>query len=155
MAHHHRHGPPNQLPLTDFTIFPPIGIARVGNSPDGWFYGPEIPDRLYATPPPPENPDYYREPAFFKDDNGAIKRQVKFFFSPSYIPRSNIQAVFRFGQAARFRVFGKNHDGKWIEANKTNGYELVWEIQVANKKASWYNFRSRSQFHHLKLTLES
>ena len=82
MAHHHRHGPTNQLPLTDFTIFPPIGIARVGNSPDGWFYGPEIPDRLYATPPPPENPDYYREPAFFKDDNGAIKRQVKFFFFP-------------------------------------------------------------------------
>ena len=36
------------MDLTDFTIFPPIGIARVGNSPDGWYYGPEIPDRLYA-----------------------------------------------------------------------------------------------------------
>ena len=63
------------MDLTDFTIFPPIGIARVGNSPDGWYYGPEIPDRLYA----PGFTDGYREPeGGFKDDNGAIKRQVKF-----------------------------------------------------------------------------
>ena len=58
--------------------------------------------------------------------------------------------MFRFGQAARFRVYGKKN-GKWAEANKASGYELVWTIQVANKKASWYNFMSRSQFHPLKL----
>ena len=80
MAHYH--GPHNQFPLTHVNIYPPIGIARVGNSPDGWYYGPEIPDRLYA----PGFPDRYREPeGGFKDGNGAIKRQVKFFF-PRYIP---------------------------------------------------------------------
>ena len=47
-------------------IYPPIGIARVGNSVDenGWFYGPEVPGR-------------FNEPkGGFKDAQGAVKRQV-------------------------------------------------------------------------------
>jgi hypothetical protein len=47
-------------------IYPPIGIARVGNSVDqnGWFYGPEVPGR-------------FDEPAGgFKDAQGAVKRQA-------------------------------------------------------------------------------
>jgi hypothetical protein len=47
-------------------IYPPIGIARVGNSvdKDGWFYGPEAPGR-------------FDEPTGgFKDAQGAVKRQV-------------------------------------------------------------------------------
>jgi L-Lysine epsilon oxidase N-terminal len=47
-------------------IFPPIGIARVGNSEleNGWFYGPEVPGN-------------FKEPVGgFKDANGAVKRQV-------------------------------------------------------------------------------
>jgi hypothetical protein len=48
-------------------IFPPIGIARVGNSveSDGWYYGPEVPGR-------------FCEPVGgFKDVRGAVKRQVR------------------------------------------------------------------------------
>jgi hypothetical protein len=48
--------------------------------------------------------------------------------------------MFQFGQAARFRVYGTNRDGKIIEVNKASGYELVWKVQVMNKKASWYTF---------------
>jgi L-Lysine epsilon oxidase N-terminal/L-lysine epsilon oxidase C-terminal domain len=44
-------------------IHPSIGIARVGNSADGWFYGPEVTDPL---PHPP---------GFYRDGSGALKRQ--------------------------------------------------------------------------------
>jgi hypothetical protein len=45
-------------------IHPSIGIARVGNSPDGCFYGPEVTDPL-----PPDDTGFYR------DKKGALKRQ--------------------------------------------------------------------------------
>jgi hypothetical protein len=103
------------FPLHDVAIYPPIGIARVGNScledlDQGWFYGPDI-------------PGHFEEPkGGFKDKNGAVKRQ-----------------------AARFRVYGTKQDGKVIEVNRENGYEIVWKIQVMNKKASWYAFMGKTQ----------
>ncbi|MGI8988015.1 MAG: LodA/GoxA family CTQ-dependent oxidase [Bryobacteraceae bacterium] len=44
-------------------IFPPIGIARLGDSPDGYFIGPEAP----GCPPDPDGG--------FRDVDGRIKRQ--------------------------------------------------------------------------------
>ena len=74
-AHHRTH----TFPLHGVAIYPPIGIARVGNSrskdlDEGWFYGPEI-------------PGHFDEPkGGFKDKHGAVKRQVKFdFFFSGYI----------------------------------------------------------------------
>jgi L-Lysine epsilon oxidase N-terminal len=54
-------------------IFPPIGIARVGNSVEnnGWFYGPEVPGRF-------DEPE-----GGFKDVHGAVKRQVKDTYLPT------------------------------------------------------------------------
>jgi hypothetical protein len=49
-------------------IHPSIGIARIGNSEDQWFYGPEVTDPL------PEPPGFYRETA-----TGALKRQAARF----------------------------------------------------------------------------
>ncbi len=46
---------------------PSIGIARVGNSPDAFFLGPEVAD------PAPEPPGFYR------DASGALKRQAARF----------------------------------------------------------------------------
>ena len=72
MAAPHHHVP---FPLHNVGIYPPIGIARVGNSrleslDHGWFYGPEI-------------PGHFDEPkGGFKDVHGAVKRQVKSFFPP-------------------------------------------------------------------------
>src|SRR5689334_10538118 len=60
-------------------IHPAIGIARVGNSLESFFYGPEVPGTLPHAP------------GGFKDANGAIARQ-----------------------AARFRVFGFDRDGKVV-----------------------------------------
>ena len=48
-------------------IYPAIGVARVGNSPNEYFIGPEVPD------PAPLPPGSYR------DGNGALKRQAARF----------------------------------------------------------------------------
>ena len=48
-------------------IYPPIGIARVGNSPDEWYLGPETPD------PEPLPRGAYR------DKHGQLKRQAARF----------------------------------------------------------------------------
>jgi len=48
-------------------IYPAIGIARVGNSPEGFYFGPEVPD------PRPEAPGFYR------DATGALKREAARF----------------------------------------------------------------------------
>ena len=53
--------------ITRVEIYPPLGIARVGNSPDSYFFGPEIPDVRE------EDKGNYR------DDKGRIKRQAVCF----------------------------------------------------------------------------
>ena len=48
-------------------VHPAIGVARVGDSPDGWFLGPEVPG-------PPVVPD-----GGYKDARGRVKRQAARF----------------------------------------------------------------------------
>ncbi len=48
-------------------IHPAIGVARVGNSPSGYFIAPEVTD------PAPEKPGFYR------DETGALKREAARF----------------------------------------------------------------------------
>jgi hypothetical protein len=48
-------------------IYPSIGIARVGNSPDAYDIGPEVPE-------PPAKP-----PGFYRDKHGRLKRQAARF----------------------------------------------------------------------------
>lgn len=50
-----------------YVIYPGVGIARVGNSPDGYFVGPEAPGQV----PRPEGG--------FKDGAGRVKRQAARF----------------------------------------------------------------------------
>lgn len=58
-------GAPPEQAIARAAIHPAIGIARVGNSPGGWFYGPEVPDPL-----PEES---------YRDEGGALKRQAARF----------------------------------------------------------------------------
>src|ERR1700709_19781 len=53
--------------ITSFAIYPSIAVPRVGNSPEGYFFGPELPG------PQPPDPDAYR------DAGGRIKRQAARF----------------------------------------------------------------------------
>ena len=55
---------PQDTVIVKAEIYPPIGIARVGNSPDGFYLGPEVPD------PHPLPPGSYR------DDAGKLKREA-------------------------------------------------------------------------------
>jgi hypothetical protein len=58
---------PTDSTIVRAAIHPGIGIARIGNSENGYFIGPEI------TTPQPQRADYYR------DQSGAIKRQAARF----------------------------------------------------------------------------
>lgn len=58
---------PTDTTVVKAAIYPPIGIARVGNSPDAFYFAPEVPD------PRPEAPGFYR------DASGAIKREAARF----------------------------------------------------------------------------
>jgi hypothetical protein len=88
-----------------FAIYPSIGVARVGNSPDGYFFGPELPG-----PIPPD-------PGGYRDASGRIKRQ-----------------------AARFRVYGLDADGKVVKEITAADARITWKVEVANKKAAWFDF---------------
>jgi len=66
-------------------------------------------------------PEYIHEPpppfGSTRDDTGAIKRQ-----------------------AARFRIFGYNEYGVAVAELTADNAEITWEVELANKKASWYCF---------------
>ena len=87
-------------------IYPPIGVARVGNSPDEFFLGPEVAD------PRPEPPGFYR------DANGALKRQ-----------------------AVRFRVYGLNAAGRPVAELNLSNAAIEWTVHLVNQKAAWYQFQ--------------
>lgn len=86
-------------------IYPGIGIARIGDSLDSYFIGPEVTD-------PPAQP-----PGFYRDGEGALKRQ-----------------------AARFRIYGYNAAGEVVRELTASDATIGWTVHLANKKASWYRF---------------
>jgi hypothetical protein len=87
-------------------IHPSIGVARVGNSPDEYFLAPEVVD------PPPQDPGFYR------DEKGALKRQVP-----------------------RFRIYGLDAQGQIVAELTPSNAEITWSVHLANKKAAWYQFQ--------------
>lgn len=87
-------------------IYPGIGVARLGNSDNDFFIGPEVPD------PAPEAPGFYR------DATGALKRQ-----------------------AARFRIYGLNAEGKTVRELTAADAKIEWTVHLANKKSAWYQFQ--------------
>lgn len=58
---------PSDTTVVKAAIYPPIGIARVGNSPDAFYFAPEVPE------PRPQAPGFYR------DASGALKREAARF----------------------------------------------------------------------------
>ena len=86
-------------------IHPAIGIARAREQCQEYFIGPEIID------PPPEKPGFYR------DGQGALKRQ-----------------------AARFRIYGFNAAGEIVRELTATDANICWTVHVANHKAAWYQW---------------
>jgi len=95
----------NNEPIVRAAIHPAIGIGRVGNSRNGFFFGPEVPGAL----------PHAR--GGFKDARGAVARQ-----------------------AARFRVFGLDRQGRVVRELTASDADITWHVAVANGKAAWYEF---------------
>jgi hypothetical protein len=108
-------------------VHPAIGIARVGNSPEEMFIGPELP----GIPSPPEGG--YK-------DAGDARAMV-----PPRIKR----------QGARFRIYGYDKAGTCLGEITSLGAkadatlsgmqaDIVWSVDLANTKAEFHKFRGRA-----------
>src|SRR4051812_21478220 len=103
-----------------YKIHPAIGIARVGDHPDAFFVGPEVPGQ------PPVEIDAADNEAPL----ASYKRKVA---STGRIKR----------QAARFRVFeyDKQTDGslklvREVKASDPDHPVIEWEVDLVNSKAA-------------------
>jgi len=101
-------------------IYPPLGIARVGNAEDpnnpftdDYVIGPEA-IGASATLPGGAPARYVSD---FRTADGRIKRQ-----------------------AARFRVYAHLKNGRTIELTTATGVRIEWRVAIANLKAGWYEF---------------
>ena len=117
-----------------YSIHPAIGIARLGNSPTEFNITPETPRGLPLACDGQGNTTTGADgkeatTTAFKDAQGRIKRE-----------------------AARFRVFvydEKNPDGRELKiGDEIDGVtrrgklvDIEWHVYLANKKASWYEFK--------------
>jgi L-Lysine epsilon oxidase N-terminal/L-lysine epsilon oxidase C-terminal domain len=103
--------------IRELRVYPPIGIARVGNAPQNGDYliGPETIGGAPTLPgTSPEHPA--RHLSDFRTETGEIKRQ-----------------------AARFRVYAHMQDGSVCEVTADHA-TIEWRVAVANLKAGWYEF---------------
>lgn len=101
--------------MTQYRIFPAIGIARVGNSKETFYVGPEAYCAL-PTPPDKDEPIKMME---LRDKEGKMSRQAA---------RFQIQLLDEYGHVRPFEHEG--HARLVVE----------WTCHLANKKASWYQF---------------
>jgi hypothetical protein len=85
-------------------IHPAIGIARVGDSPKGYFFGPEVPH-------PPRRPA-----GSYKDKNGFLKRQAVRFRIFGYDCAGNVVRELTLSNAEiEWRVHVANKKGAWYQ----------------------------------------
>lgn len=95
-----------------YAVYPPIGIARLGNSPDKFFIGSEQSDSLGVE----IQADGSESPVTdFKDRNYRMKRQ-----------------------ASRFHIFEIPDNAPPRPANLPNGATVKWKVHLVNKKDAVY-----------------
>jgi L-lysine epsilon oxidase-like protein len=102
---------------TTYRIHPALGIARVGDSPEAFFVGPEAPGVPPALTNPGEPPG---EGGKYKDGQQRIKRQ-----------------------GARFRIFEYTHTAGHptrIREITAADAEITWEVHLVNRKSAAISF---------------
>lgn len=109
-----------QQKIAKIKIHPAIGIARVGNA--GFVAGvptvPADPSDFFVGP---EKPYQTSPPAGGYKRNGRVRRQ-----------------------AARFRLFGYDADDNLIGEITSEQADITWNVELANKKASFRKFAGLS-----------
>lgn len=94
-----------------YKIYPPIGIARVGNTPTQFFVGPEIPGH----------------PGFELDGQGGERKVTQYKVDEDEVKR----------QAARFRLFETvDGSGPPVPAALPPGATVEWTVHLVNKKGA-------------------
>jgi hypothetical protein len=97
-----------------YRIHPAIGVARVGDSPDAYFVGPEAPGVPASLTNPGAAPEHR---ARYKDSRHRIKRQ-----------------------GARFRIYEYTTDPAGVVTRvreiTSADAEIEWEVHLANRKAA-------------------
>lgn len=92
------------MTITHFKIFPSLGIARVGNSPDAYFFGPELPG-----PHPKDDND-------FRDAQGRIKRQAARFRIYGFDADGNaVQEITSADAQINWTVEVANRKSQWFD----------------------------------------
>jgi hypothetical protein len=104
----------NPASIEALRVYPPLGIARVGNSEgtDDYVIGPETIGGTATLP----NGSPALHVLDFRTSNGQIKRQ-----------------------AALFRIYAHLKDGTVAEVTAASA-RIEWRVAVANLKAGWYDF---------------
>ncbi|HWM58343.1 MAG TPA: LodA/GoxA family CTQ-dependent oxidase [Pseudonocardia sp.] len=97
------------------SVHPAIGVARVGNSLEHYFVGPEV-------------------PGVFDPPEGGYKEDVA---------EGNYLTPKMKRQAARFRVFAYDSTGQVIQEITAVDASISWTVHLANKKAEWDRFEGR------------
>ncbi len=110
------------MPVT-YRIHPAIGIARVGDSPDEYFIGPEAP----RVPPSLRKPDAHTSArGTYKDKQNRIKRQ-----------------------GARFRIYEYTYDAQHalqrVREITAAEAQIEWEVNLANRKGMAPNFLDKGR----------
>jgi hypothetical protein len=101
-------------------IFPGVGICRIGNSEEGFYLAPEIPNRA---------PRGLNDNWEFRDDDGKILRQAQRFRIYGYTDRKEIQV---------------------IDQTHPSVASIEWKVTLANKKPSFYQFLGKYTYNYLE-----
>ena len=117
-----------------FKIHPAIGIARVGDSPDQFYLAPEQAGQL----PNELNGDGTEQPIKnFKDAQGRVRRQAARFRVYGYDDKLKQGRELQIGDEVEVTAVvektGQLLTGKVVD--------IEWTVYLANKKASWYEFK--------------
>jgi hypothetical protein len=89
---------------TRFEIHPSIGIARVGNSADAFYFGPEVPGALP------------KAPGGFKDPSGAMAKQAARFRIFGIGPRGEVLGELPAAARVDWTVSVANKKAAWYES---------------------------------------
>lgn len=118
-------------------IHPAIGIARVGDSPDGFYLAPEQAGQI----PKELNQDGTEQPVTkFKDGQGRVKRQAARFRVYAY-DGGGAPGGEEIKLGHEIKVTDTTQGGSFGQELVGRVVDIKWTVYLANKKASWYQFQ--------------
>jgi hypothetical protein len=133
-----------------YKIHPSIGIARAGNSPTEFYLAPEargaLPIQCDPVGNPVVGPDGKEAPVtHFKDAQGRIKRQAARFRVLVYDDKNPGGSELQVGDSIEVLNLEPGH----ITGQVLTGtlQDIEWTVYLANKKASWYQFKELNGEH--------